>query len=109
MRHYMHRAASVAFGTIAILGLASCGATDVASSGADRVIPAVTVSLENKFGSGGFDSVSTRKPLEVRIHATDNFALFSAVTRIFADSILIDVDSTGLNGVKETSAKVTIS
>jgi len=105
----MHRAASVAIGTLTALGVVSCGATEVASTGDDRVIPAVTISLENKFGSGGFDSVSTRKPLEVSIKATDNFALFAAVTRIFADSVLIDVDSTGLNGVKETNAKVTVS
>jgi hypothetical protein len=105
----MHRAASVAIGTLAALGLASCGATEVASTGDDRVIPAVTISLENKFGSEGFDSVSTRQPLEVSIQATDNFALFAAVTRIFADSVLIDVDSTDLHGVKETNAKVTVS
>ncbi len=97
----MHRAASVAIGTFAAFGLASCGATDVASSGDDRVIPAISISLESAYGPPGFDTASVRLPLTVRVQATDNYALFAAVTRVFADSLLINVDSLALNGATE--------
>ncbi len=105
----MHRAASVATGTLAALGLAACGATDVASTGDDRVIPAVSISIESAFGPEGFDSVSVRLPLQVRIQASDNAALFYAVTRIFADTMLIDVDSVELGGARTLDKTIDIS
>ncbi|HEX6313745.1 MAG TPA: hypothetical protein VFZ73_02755 [Gemmatimonadaceae bacterium] len=97
MRHFKHRAASVATGTLAILGMAACGATDVASTGDDRVIPSVSISIESN-GSGSGDTVSVRTPLKVRIQASDNAALQYAITRVFADSMLMDVDSIALSG-----------
>lgn len=108
MRHYMHRAASVATGTLAILGMAACGATEVASSGGDRVIPSVSISIESAFGAEG-DTVSVRTPLQVRIQASDNAALYYAVTRIFADTVLIDVDSVELGGQREIDRVIDIS
>jgi hypothetical protein len=108
MRHFMHRAASVATGTLAILGMAACGATDVASSGDDRVIPTVSISIQGAIGEGG-DTVSVRTPLQVRIQASDNAALFYAVTRIYADTMLIDVDSVELGGLREVDRVIDIS
>lgn len=58
MRQILHRAASVATGALATLGVAACGTTDVASSGQDRVIPDVSISIESAFGPAGFDTVS---------------------------------------------------
>lgn len=98
MRLNMHRAASVATGTLAILGMAACGTTEVASSGQDRVLPTVSIHLESAFGSDGFDTVSVRTPLKVRVQATDNAAIYSAVTRVFADTTLIKTDSTVFAG-----------
>jgi hypothetical protein len=106
MRNFMHRAASVATGTLAIFGLAACGATEVASSGDDRVIPMLEISITSNMGE---DTVSVRNPLRVRIQASDNGALLYAVTRIFADSVLIDVDSTELGGLREVDRVVDIS
>jgi len=106
MRYFMHRAASVATGTLAILGLAACGATEVASSGDDRVMPSLAISITSNMGE---DTVSVRNPLMVRIQASDNGALLYAVTRIFADSMLIDVDSIELGGAREVDRVVNIS
>jgi hypothetical protein len=104
----MHRAASVATGTLAILGMAACGATELASSGDDRVIPTVSISIESAINADG-DTVSVRTPLQVRIQASDNAALFYAVTRIFADTVLIDVDSVELGGQREIDRVIDIS
>ncbi|HEY5546505.1 MAG TPA: hypothetical protein VIK50_10655 [Gemmatimonadaceae bacterium] len=109
MRQFKHRAASVALGTLATLGLAACGATEVASSGDDRVIPTVSISIESAFGPAGFDTVSVRTPLQVRIQASDNAALYYAVTRIFADTMLIKVDSVALGGSRELDKVIDIS
>src|SRR5688572_30606850 len=106
MRYFMHRAASVATGTLAILGLAACGATEVASSGDDRVMPSLAISITSNMGE---DTVSVRNPLMVRIQASDNGALLYAVTRIFADSMLVDVDSIELGGAREVDRVVNIS
>jgi hypothetical protein len=106
MRYFMHRAASVATGTLAIFGLAACGATEVASSGADRVMPSLAISITSNMGE---DTVSVRNPLLVRIQASDNGALLYAVTRIFADSMLVDVDSIELGGAREIDRIVDIS
>jgi hypothetical protein len=108
MRYFMHRAASVATGALAILGMTACGATDIASTNDDRVIPSVSISLESAIGAAG-DTVSVRTPLRVRIQASDNAALFYAVTRIYADSVLIDVDSVALGGLREVDRVVDIS
>jgi hypothetical protein len=106
MRNFMHRAASVATGTLAIFGLAACGATEVASSGDDRVMPSLAISITSNMGE---DTVSVRNPLLVRIQASDNGALLYAVTRIFADSMLVDVDSIELGGAREVDRVVDIS
>src|SRR5688572_32594040 len=95
MSQFMHRAASVATGTLAIFAMAACGATEVASTGEDRVIPSVSINIE------GGDTVSVRTPLKVRIQASDNAALYYAVTRIYADTMLIDVDSVALDGERD--------
>jgi hypothetical protein len=99
----------VATGTLAILGLAACGATEVASTSDDRVIPSVSISIESGFGSAGFDTVSVREPLKVRIQATDNAALLYAVTRIFGDGVLIGIDSVSLAGSSEVNRIVDVS
>jgi hypothetical protein len=104
----MHRAASVATGTLAIFGMAACGATEVASSGEDRVIPALEISIQNGIDNGN-DTVSVRAPLKVRIEASDNAALLYAVTRVFADTMLIDVDSVDLGGLREVNRTIDIS
>ncbi|HEX9563187.1 MAG TPA: hypothetical protein VF981_04420 [Gemmatimonadaceae bacterium] len=98
MRLIQHRAASVAIGTLAALGVAACGTTEVASSGQDRVVPTVEVSIESAFGTEGFDTVSVRAPLQVRVQATDNAAIYSVVTRVFADTTLIKTDSAAVSG-----------
>lgn len=108
MRHFMHRAASVATGTLAILGMAACGATEVASTGEDRVIPAVSISIESGIENGG-DTVSVRMPLKVRLEATDNASLLYAITRVFADSTLIDVDSVDLAGLREVDRVIDVA
>jgi hypothetical protein len=109
MRLIKHRAASVATGTLAILGMAACAATEIASNGGDRVIPTLSISVENAFGSAGFDTVSVRTPLKVRIQATDNAALLFAVTRILADGSLIGIDSVPLGGLREVNQVVDVS
>ena len=109
MRYFMHRAASVATVTLAALGLAACGATEIASTSSDRVIPSVTISFESGFGSPGFDTVSVREPLKVRIEATDNGALLYAVTRIFGDGTLIGLDSVSLDGSTTVNRVVDVS
>src|SRR5687767_4933178 len=103
MSQFMHRAASVATGTLAIFAMAACGATEVASTGEDRVIPSVSISIE------GGDTVSVRTPLKVRIQASDNAALYYAVTRIYADTMLIDVDSVALDGERDIDRVIDIS
>ena len=109
MRLIQHRAASVAIGTLAILGVAACGTTDVASSGQDRVLPSIEISLESAFGSSGFDTVSVRLPLRVRITASDDAAILSVVTRVFADTTLIQVDSQAIAGSKSIDRVVDVN
>ena len=89
MRYNRYRVASVATGgALAVFGLAACDATEVASGGEDRVIPTVSVNIENTFGATGFDSVSVRTPLRVRIDASDNSTLSNVLIRVFADADL---------------------
>lgn len=109
MRFIQHRAASVALGTLATLAVAACGPTDVASSGQDRVLPTVTISIQSAFGSQGFDTVSVRAPLRVRVQATDNAAIYSAVTRVFADTSLIKTDSVAVAGSTSIDKTIDIS
>ncbi len=109
MRQTRHRAASVALGTLAILGVAACGATDVASSGQDRVLPSVSISIESKFGTDGFDTVSVRAPLTVRVQATDNAAIYSTITKVYADTLLIQTDSLVHNGSTSIDKTIDIS
>lgn len=109
MRLIQHRAASVAIGTLALFGAAACGSTELASSGQDRVIPSVSINIEDKFGTDGFDTVSVRTPLQVRITATDNAAIFSTVTRVFADTVLIKTDSSTIGGLKEIDRVIDVS
>ena len=99
MRYNRYRVASVATGgALAVFGLAACDATEVASGGEDRVIPTVSVNIENTFGATGFDSVSVRTPLRVRIDAADNSTLSHVLIRVFADADLRSSDSVSLSG-----------
>ena len=111
MTRYLHRAASVAGGTLVSLGLAACGATELNSSGSgdDRVIPSVSIEIESAYGPAGFDTVSVRAPLSVRIQASDNAALLAAVTRVFADTVLMTVDSVDLGGGRQLNTVVDVS
>lgn len=104
----MHRAAPLAGGALATLALAGCGATDIASTGADRVVPTVSISIENATGSDGIDSVSVRLPLQIHVQASDNATLYSVVTRVFADTVLVGRDSLGA-GAAGTSFDRTVS
>ena len=106
---HMHRAASVAIGALGALALAGCGTTEVASSGQDRVIPSVAISIEGAFGDNGFDTVSVRASLQVRVQASDNAALYSVVTRVFADTELIKTDSIALAGSRSIDKVLDIS
>lgn len=89
----LHRAVSAATGTLVMLGIASCDATKVASVTTDRIIPSVSVSIESKVGTEGFDSVSVRAPLDIKVVASDNAALLKVVTRVFADTAVIKADT----------------
>ncbi|MFN8570931.1 MAG: hypothetical protein U0132_02670 [Gemmatimonadaceae bacterium] len=94
MRHTIHRAVSAATGICAVLTLVSCDATQVASVTSDRIIPTVSVDIESAVGSQGFDSVSVRSPLQVKVVASDNAALLKIITRVFADTAVIKADTT---------------
>lgn len=94
MRHIIHRAVSAATGFFAVLTLVSCDATQVASVTSDRIIPTVSVDIESAVGSLGFDSVSVRSPLQVKVVASDNAALLKIITRVFADTAVIKADTT---------------
>ncbi|MFN8581752.1 MAG: hypothetical protein U0163_12350 [Gemmatimonadaceae bacterium] len=94
MRHRIHRAVSAATGIFAVLTFVSCDATQVASVTSDRIIPTVSIDIESKVGPEGFDSVSVRAPLQVKVDATDNAALLKIITRVFADTAVIKADTT---------------
>ncbi len=89
----MHRAVSAVTGTLAVLTLASCDATKVASVTSDRIIPSVSIDIESKTGVQGFDSVSIRTPLLSKVTASDNAALLTVITRVFADTALLKADT----------------
>jgi DNA-binding beta-propeller fold protein YncE len=70
--------------------LAGCGATDMTGALAgDRVVPSASISLENRSGPAGLDSVSVRAPLRIRVQANDNLALRSVTTTVKADTTVI--------------------
>ena len=73
--------------------MASCDATKVASVTTDRIVPSVSIDIESAVGQPGFDSVSVRAPLQIKISATDNAALLKVITRVFADTALIKADT----------------
>ncbi|MFN8579484.1 MAG: hypothetical protein U0163_00700 [Gemmatimonadaceae bacterium] len=104
----MHRAVSAATGTLAVLTLASCDATKVASVTTDRIIPTVSISIESKTGQPGYDSVSVRAPLQVKVVASDNAALLRVITRVFADTAVIKAD-TALFLASSTSLNKTLT
>ena len=108
LRYNKFRVASVATGVLAVFGLGACDATEVASGGEDRVIPTVSVDVENAFGATGFDTVSVRAPLRLRIDATDNSTLSYVLIRVFADSALRSSDSVSLTGAR-VNRVVTVS
>jgi hypothetical protein len=108
LRYIRHRVASVATGALTVFGLGACDATEVASGGEDRVIPTVSVNVENAFGATGFDTVSVRAPLRLRIDATDNSTLSHVLIRVFADSALRSSDSVSLSGAR-VNRVVTVS
>ncbi len=106
MRNYIRRAVP---GTLAALVAAGCGSTDIADTNADRIIPAVEVSIVGKIGSDGVDSISVRVPLSVEVKASDNATLVYVVTRIFADAVLVGRDSVALtSGGKTLNRTVTV-
>ncbi len=78
---------------LAYIAIASCSTTDFVSTSGDRVVPSVSVALTNKIPGAGIDSVSLRQQLRVAVAAQDNAALTSVVTRVYADSSLLRVDS----------------
>lgn len=87
------RGAAFAGSALLAVALAGCGATDMTgASGGDRVVPAASISLENRSGPPGLDSVSVRTPLKVRVRASDNLALVRLVTVVKADTTVIFVD-----------------
>ena len=77
---------------------AGCGSTEIASTNADKIVPTVAVAISSKVGTGGVDSVSVRAPIQVAIDASDNAGLQWAVTRVFADSVLVGRDSVAVAG-----------
>lgn len=83
----------VAPGLLTAILAAGCASTEIASTGADRIVPEVTVSIQGTTGSAGADSISIRAPLQVLVDAKDNAALTTVVTRVFADSSLVGHDS----------------
>lgn len=93
MRNTMHRAVSAATGTLAVLALTSCDATQLASVTTDRIVPTVSIAIEGKVGQAGYDSVSVRAPLQVKVSASDNAALLKVITRVFADTAEIKADT----------------
>jgi hypothetical protein len=80
-------------GLLAALAAAGCASTDIASTTSDRILPQVSVSIEEKVGTDGTDSVSVRTPLQIQIRAQDNAALTTVVTRVFADTSIVGRDS----------------
>lgn len=90
MRNHIRR---VATGVLVALAAAGCGSTEIASVAGDRILPRISLSIEGLVGSEGIDSVSVRLPLRVTINASDNAALYSVVTRVFADTSLVGRDS----------------
>lgn len=93
MNLFVHRAASAATGALAILTLASCDATQLASVNSDRIVPSVSTEITNATGTSGIDSVSVRAPLQVKVAAQDNASLLAVTTRVFADEGLVKTDS----------------
>ncbi|MGQ0766017.1 MAG: YncE family protein [Gemmatimonadota bacterium] len=76
--------------------VAACGETEIASITTDRIVPSVSVSIQGTIGTEGVDSVSVRLPLQVAVIATDNAALLTVVTSVFADTSLVGRDSAQL-------------
>ncbi len=58
----------------------------------------MSINIESKTGSEGVDSVSVRLPMQVHISATDNAALYSVITRVYADTTLIQRDTAVIAG-----------
>lgn len=104
----MHRAVTAATGALAVLLLASCDATKVASVTTDRIIPSVSINIESTTGPAGFDSVSVRAPLRLSVTAADNAALLRVITRIYADTALLKAD-TATFPVSSTSYNKTLT
>lgn len=90
MKTYILR---VAPGLIAAVVAASCGSTEIASVTSDRILPQITVDIQGTTGVEGADSVSLRIPLQIHVDATDNAALLSVITTVYADTSVIKRDS----------------
>ena len=93
MNLFVYRASSVATGALAILTLASCDGSQLASVNSDRIVPSVSTEITNSTSTSGIDSVSVRAPLQVKVSAQDNAALLAVTTRVFADEGLVKTDS----------------
>ena len=109
MNHFVRRAVPGALSVGALTAaLAACDSTTLTSSTGDKVIPAVTLSVEGVQGLASKpDSVNVRSTLNISVNASDNAALQAVVTSIVIDGAVLRTDSvtytTGLNTVSRTS------
>jgi len=109
MNHFVRRAVPGALSVGALTAaLAACDSTTLTSATGDKVIPAVTLSVDGVKGvASQTDSVNVRSLLNIAVNASDNAALQSVVTSIVIDGAVLRTDSvaytTGLNTVSRTS------
>ena len=93
-------------GLLAAFVAAGCASTEIASTTSDRIVPEVSVSIQGKVGTEGVDSVSVRVPLQILINATDNAALTTVVTLVYADTLVVGRDSASFTAASNTYRKI---
>src|SRR5690349_18341984 len=109
MTHLVRRAGSGALAVGALTAaLAGCDSTNLTSSGGDRIVPTVTLSVEGVKGAATkVDSVNVRNALNVTVNASDNAAIQAVVTSVVIDGAVLRSDSvnytTGLNTISRVS------
>jgi hypothetical protein len=109
MTHIVRRAGPGALVVGALTAaLAGCDSTNLTSSGGDRVVPTVTLTVEGVQGAATkVDSVNVRTALNVTVNASDNAAIQAVVTSVVIDGAVLRSDSvnytTGLNTVSRVS------
>ncbi|MEW5917179.1 MAG: beta-propeller fold lactonase family protein, partial [Gemmatimonadota bacterium] len=91
--------------SLAILAIAGCETTDIATSSADRVTPTVSVDITSVISGEGVDSVSVRRQLTVDVEAEDNASLAAVVTSVYADTSRVRVDSASLGATATRYAR----